>query len=333
MNIANAQLWKINEKNSKKNGVHKTVYWVKPEKQLFSNKQNYKVNTRYKGDWKDDEKDGFGTQIYPNGDKYEGEWKNNKREGKGTLWVMNQRKKLIREYTGMWQNDKKNGSGTIFFSNGDRYDGFWVDNRMSGYGRLVYNSKDIYVGMWYNGRKNGYGFLTKNNGDHFEGNWIEDKREGFGSYFFKQSGKILIGEWIDDSPQTAIYCNIKDDVHNYDIFENLKIPILQLDNPIEVLSSNLETVKQDRLIFRTKHSPLHLLYKEEDLKEMEHFYLSEFQKKQFFNSRDIFNFLSSLSFFSLEEIEACVENLNFQKSDLSVEDFCKTIYFLNKIKD
>lgn len=28
----NIQLWKINEEKAKKNGVHKTIYWVKKNK-------------------------------------------------------------------------------------------------------------------------------------------------------------------------------------------------------------------------------------------------------------------------------------------------------------
>lgn len=86
------------------------------------------MNTKFKGEWKNDKKNGFGIQIYQNGDKYEGEWRNNKRHGKGTLWRKNNKGKLIREYTGEWKYDKKWGLGTMYFDNCNRYDGCWEDD-------------------------------------------------------------------------------------------------------------------------------------------------------------------------------------------------------------
>lgn len=328
MNIATTQLWKINEKNSNKNGVHKTIYWVKSHKKLFSNKKTYKVNNKYKGDWKNDKKHGFGVQIYPNGNKYEGEWRQNKRHGKGTYWILNQRNKLIRQYTGKWENDKKNGPGTIFFLNGDRYDGFWVDNKMSGYGRLVYNSKDIYVGMWYNGKKNGYGFLTRNNGDHFEGNWLEDKREGFGSYYYKKNCKVIVGEWVDDSPKTAVYCDVKEGCEEFE--ELLKIPVLELEDSVGVLGEHLFRVKWNRLVFRIQKSPIHLLFREEELEEFEIFYESVLENQNVFNSKNIFDYFGDFSSVDVEEINEVVKELGFNFDDLNLEEFLKTIYYINK---
>ena len=332
MKLATTQLWKINEKNSNKNGVHKTIYWVKSNKKLFSKKKTYKVNNKYKGDWKNDKKNGFGVQIYPNGNKYEGEWYNNKRHGKGTYWILNQRNKLIRQYTGKWENDKKNGTGTIFFLNGDRYDGFWVDNKMSGYGRLVYNNKDIYIGMWYNGKKNGYGFLTTNNGDHFEGNWVEDKREGFGSYYYKKNGKVIVGEWVDDSPKTAVYCDVNNENNDKDdIFENLlKIPDLELEDPVGILKRNLFRVKEERLLFRIKKSPIHLLFKEEELEQFEDFFEGVLEKQNFFNSDSIFAFYGEFSVIDIEDINGVIKELEFNSEDLNLEEFLKTIYYITK---
>jgi len=70
-------------------------------------------------------KQGFGIQIYKNGDKYEGMWEQNKRHGQGTYWK-HIGGKLKREYTGDWVEDERHGRGTLFSTNGDRYDGFWV---------------------------------------------------------------------------------------------------------------------------------------------------------------------------------------------------------------
>lgn len=98
----------------------------------------------------------------------------------------------------------------MYFENGDRYDGFWVKNQMCGYGRMVQKDNTVYIGMWYGGKRNGYGFLTKENGDNFEGFWINNKREGPGSYYYNQKKKVLIGEWVEDSPRSSVYCDIEE---------------------------------------------------------------------------------------------------------------------------
>lgn len=51
---------------------------------------------KYVGDWKNNQKNGFGIQEYNNGDKYEGGWLANKRHGQGTYWVADNKNKLRR---------------------------------------------------------------------------------------------------------------------------------------------------------------------------------------------------------------------------------------------
>ena len=34
-------------------------------------------------------------------------------------------------------------------------------------------------------------------------------REGKGSYYFSSGNKVVIGEWVDDCPQNAIYSSLK----------------------------------------------------------------------------------------------------------------------------
>ena len=86
--------------------------------------EKWKTSTRYIGDWNENQKEGFGIQIFANGDKYEGLWAGNKRHGQGTYWK-NEGGKLRREYTGDWFEDKRHGRGTFFYKAGDRFDGYW----------------------------------------------------------------------------------------------------------------------------------------------------------------------------------------------------------------
>ena len=47
---------------------------------IFSN------GARYKGQWKEDMRHGYGMQIWADGARYEGYWKENKAHGQGTFW-------------------------------------------------------------------------------------------------------------------------------------------------------------------------------------------------------------------------------------------------------
>lgn len=264
-NGMSVQLWKVNEERAKKNGVHKTIYWVKKNKNIFVHTKSFKISSKYQGDWSNNQKCGFGIQNYSNGNRYEGEWLDGKRNGRGTLWILNNRKKLIRNYTGLWKDNMKSGEGTMFFENGDRYDGFWAENKMSGYGRLVQNNQDVYVGQWYDGKRNGYGFLTKNNGDNFEGFWVNNKREGSGSYFFNEKKKLIVGEWEDDCPKSAFYA----DIQGVEVKNSLQLPSLMLEDLSELIHNLFNDVRLHRLKYRVTKTPLDFLLSEVQLNELQ----------------------------------------------------------------
>ena len=198
-------------KRSNKNGPRNTIYWVKPQHRhedgtLLKNTK-WRTSTTYNGSWKDNKKHGFGVQMYANGDKYEGMWKDNLRHGSGTLWILTKKNGILRKlYTGDWARDKMEGRGTMYFENGDKYEGLWRENMRFGQGKLVYNDGDMYVGQWNLDQRCGYGCLFKSNGDQFEGMWLRDAREGRGSYYFKETSKMIVGEWVDDYPKCVIYC-------------------------------------------------------------------------------------------------------------------------------
>ena len=54
----------------------------------------------YNGDWRNNEKVGYGVHEYANGDSYEGEWKDGARNGRGTYNFKNGD-----TYNGSWEND------------------------------------------------------------------------------------------------------------------------------------------------------------------------------------------------------------------------------------
>ena len=73
----------------------------------------------YKGNFKEDKKDGEGTLELPNGYKYTGSWRNGKREGKGEEFIPRLGYMIDVTQKGNWNNDKPQGefnvSGKTFF--------------------------------------------------------------------------------------------------------------------------------------------------------------------------------------------------------------------------
>ena len=61
----------------------------------------------YSGDWKNGEREGFGTEYYDGYALYTGEWKNGMRNGKGK--EMDESGKVV--FVGEWKNGKRNGMG------------------------------------------------------------------------------------------------------------------------------------------------------------------------------------------------------------------------------
>ena len=80
----------------------------------------FENGARYKGQWKESVRHGFGVQIWPDGAKYEGYWKNNKAHGQGVFWHVYGAK-----YEGAWKRDKAHGYGKYTHSNGATYEGDW----------------------------------------------------------------------------------------------------------------------------------------------------------------------------------------------------------------
>ena len=78
----------------------------------------------YNGEWSAGEKQGHGTQKYPDKSRYVGEWK-----------------------AGL-----KHGHGTYTYANGDRYCGSWVNDQRHGPGTYLYASdQTAFSGEWENG--------------------------------------------------------------------------------------------------------------------------------------------------------------------------------------
>ena len=99
---------------------------------------------KYKGELRNDIREGYGEYYYENGEYYKGEWKNDQRHYKGRLYYPNKNLK----YQGDFVNDKLEGIGKLFYENGNYYEGGFKKNYHHGDGK-IYNKegqliKEIY---------------------------------------------------------------------------------------------------------------------------------------------------------------------------------------------
>ena len=123
-----------------------------------------------------DERHGFGTYYWNDGDKYEGNWIHGERTGKGTY----------------------------YYSDGDKYVGDFVDGYFHGKGTYYWTDGDRYEGDWLNGKRTGKGTYYFSNGNKYEGDWQDDNNATnviytYGSNFDR--GEIVNGEFVAEVQQ------------------------------------------------------------------------------------------------------------------------------------
>ena len=170
------------------------------------NQEYYESNSKYSGNWVNDEKSGQGVMKYKNGDEYDGGWKNDKKSGKGIMkyfiTILDAPDKY-KEYYGDWVDDKITGEGVMKYKNNDEYNGNWVDNKKSGKGVMTYADGSKYDGNWLEDEKSGKGVMTDADGSVYDGYWLYDNRSGEGTMTYKDGSKYD-GTWIDNNQNIGI---------------------------------------------------------------------------------------------------------------------------------
>jgi hypothetical protein len=198
--------------NEKKDGKGIETYPVKDQQGRLS----------YNGEWKDDLKHGFGTQIWKNGEKYEGQWTSGYRT-KGIMIFTDGSK-----YDGELLNAKRHGYGTQSDKKGAiLYLGKWMDDVFVGaYNGTLSNEDGTYTGQINNQKKNGKGTMNYSKGKDglikSEGDWDNDKFIQ-GTFYFEE-GATISGLFTDSYK----YGKGKITHNNGDTFEgsweNLELP-------------------------------------------------------------------------------------------------------------
>jgi hypothetical protein len=80
---------------------------------------------------------------------YKGEWKDNNMEGYGVYQWRDGRK-----YEGAYKEDKKHGFGIYYWADGRKYEGYWAQGKQHGLGKyLIPEKKEERYGLWEDGKR------------------------------------------------------------------------------------------------------------------------------------------------------------------------------------
>eukprot|EP00743_Colponemidia_sp_Colp-15_P000804 GILK01000887.1.p1 GENE.GILK01000887.1~~GILK01000887.1.p1 ORF type:complete len:414 (+),score=74.17 GILK01000887.1:44-1285(+) len=293
--------WREADSKAHKNGNLRTVYTVRQNDKDqfgdFKNGSRWRGDTQYRGEWQSDQREGFGTMIYPSGDRYEGDWVQGKRHGNGAYWVK-EGGKLRRQYAGEWRDGKKSGQGVFFYKDGARYEGEWKNDMLHGQGKFFFINGDVYKGDWRDGKRTGVGAMRYLNGNLYEGSWLNDKREGPGKYFYKATMKIHVGEWVNDQPKCGTYLDISpDEYHNMiqdseqvsvaftptppatpldrsSAANRITLPELTVLNSEEMIQERVDSIHREESVNRTMALPLSELLTDEDLETINSIFMN-----------------------------------------------------------
>jgi hypothetical protein len=149
---------------------------------------------RYRGEFKNDQFNGWGMVTIPNSGIYIGQFKDNAFQGDG-VYTMNDGTK----YAGKFSNDQANGYGTFILANGDKYVGQYTDWKLNGQSYVSYVNGDFFVGFYKDSRRDGYGVYNWNDGSKFEGKWRDGVPTSDGTLSDK-NGEVLVGaEYVNQA--------------------------------------------------------------------------------------------------------------------------------------
>lgn len=155
----------------------------------------FKSGATYLGQWRNNMRDGYGKQAWPDGATYEGTWRENLASGKGRFAHSDGD-----VYIGQWTDNMANGLGTYYHkaSNANdsstTYRGHWRNDLQQGCGTESWIEGAEFQGTFTNGRKSGWGCYRWPDGSEYQGSWADQVIHGPGTYF-ATDGRCFKGQW------------------------------------------------------------------------------------------------------------------------------------------
>jgi hypothetical protein len=165
---------------------------------------------KYKGEFRDGAKNGYGIIVYQNGTMYKGDFMDGKFNGKGTIRYHNS---VL--YEGEFQEGIENGFGKVIFPSGNIYEGNFINGNFEGKGTLEIPGNYKYEGNFMKGRKWNDGMIIYQNGDKFKGEFMNDMKNGKGVLEIKNGLKIE-GEWMNNKLIKGVYIENNKIVKSFD---------------------------------------------------------------------------------------------------------------------
>ncbi|EFN74193.1 MORN repeat-containing protein 3 [Camponotus floridanus] len=166
---------------------------------IYSPQAKRIVKAHYKGEWRNDKKEGKGIGVSSNGWMYEGDWLKDHKHGYGILSKISKDGNIRKVYAGNWIEGKKHGFGSNWYRDESYYEGTFQENKRNGYGRIWYKcGSRYYQGTWSNDRYHGEGIFIQENGNLYEGQFINGKKEGRGVFYHFDSHQVQKGRWEND---------------------------------------------------------------------------------------------------------------------------------------
>lgn len=150
---------------------------------LFSDK-----HTRYKGEWLNGKRHGYGIQHKCDCYMYKGNWSNDKHNGHGELQTSGF------TYTGGFRHGRYHGRGRLFIDSDHYYDGIWSRGNKHEHGTYV-TPTGKYEGEFYFNLKHGHGVYTTQD-SIYNGEWRSSLRHGRGVYTTPEG--TYTGEWANN---------------------------------------------------------------------------------------------------------------------------------------
>ena len=170
----------------------------------------------FSGKYKDNHREGGGTEHYWDGSTYRGIWKNDLKHGYGVLQIPDinatysqiWRQGILKKgmdiernesgeivFNGEYKNDQRDGYGTEYQEDGNVFKGYWKKGAKHGKG-VFYDMNKSYDQTWrYGILKRGRAVERNEKGDViYEGSYRNDKRDGYGTEYYG-NGCVYTGYW------------------------------------------------------------------------------------------------------------------------------------------
>ena len=139
----------------------------------------YDDGTRYEGYLLDSNKSGVGIYYDNEGVIFQGEFKKNERNGFGIEENPN-----VGKYEGDWLANGITGTGMLMYNDGRIYIGQFNKAQLSGFGKMLYPDGDYYIGQMKDGNRDKVKtFYSKENGI-FDASWEEGESKAIAKGIF-----------------------------------------------------------------------------------------------------------------------------------------------------